>query len=496
MKALHLAVIVAVLFVITITSPTLGQKGSTAQKASCPVHITTRLHDPSYVRRAVEIARESPEFTRDTNNENFTYYAIYGTGQYDQDHCNNFFWLQTGVVFSNGNGSSPSYLLGFEDPELSGGVIFANCDDCPKAEYNDSFTPSLTKDQFIINNHHTRFGADYPPRLDAPPLKQTEAGVFPRNVECGYGLHLLTRDGGAFCVKQSSMPRLVSMGWQDVKTYDTQHNFAWCQNYTSYISDKKVILSCGGAPSGPFNLPPPTYVMKHCPGPYGCLNSFWYEEVIPQTLLSEPQKERVVNMTLANFGLASNAGWSLDRFLPFASGNQWFADVQIFVSNGTANCGRYVQSEINLQNFEVLSSFSTDPAFSLCKTASLQSGGIRGMEPANPLGITALVVYHPFLGCLSPNCTPNNFYLKINSNSSSYLFGYDICDGQSCARNGTLSVPLPLNSPLKPEYAHVELPQYLKWHDGDAVHLKVMVSSLPDNRTAAPLDLGNSTIVS
>jgi hypothetical protein len=112
----------------------------------------------------------------------------------------------------------------------------------------------------------------------------------------------------------------------------------------------------------------------------------------------------------------------------------------------------------------------------------------------NPLGITALVIYHPFLGCLGP-CPPNNFYLKINSNSSAYLFGYDICNGQSCVRNDTLSVPLPLNSSLKPEYAQVWLPQDVMWHDGDTVHIQLSVSSLPDNRTGTPLDLGNSTIV-
>lgn len=64
-------------------------------------------------------------------------------------------------------------------------------------------------------------------------------------------------------------------------------------------------------------------------------------------------------------------------------------------------------------------------------------------KTVNPLGVTALVIYHPFLGCLSSNCPPNNFYLKINSNSSAYLFGYDICNGNSCIRNNTLSVPLP-----------------------------------------------------
>ena len=391
MKILHLAIVVITIFVIANINTIWGLTDSTAPKVNCLVHLTTMLHDPKYVSKAVQTAKQSPDFIHATKNGNFTYYAIYGRGQYDDTNCNNFFWLQTGVVFSDDNRTAPSYLIANEDPQLSGSVVFANCDDCPKTRYNDSFTPSLTTDQFIINNHNTTFGANYPPKLDASPLKQTEAGIFPPNVECRDGLHLLVRGSGAFCVKQSSMPRLVSMGWEDIKTYDIRHDFAWCQNYTSYISDKKVFLTCKGASAGQFNLQPPTYVMKHCPGTYGCRHIFWYEEVVSQDLLSKTQKERVVNMILANSGLANKTNWSLDRFLAFAGGNQWFADVQLFVSNGTANCGRYVQSGIDLQNLQVLYSFTTNSTFSVCKTAGLQSSNTTNVKTANSLKTTVEV---------------------------------------------------------------------------------------------------------
>jgi hypothetical protein len=120
----------------------------------------------------------------------------------------------------------------------------------------------------------------------------------------------------------------------------------------------------------------------------------------------------------------------------------------------------------------------------------------------NPLGVTALVIYHPPLSCLGPvsnttvnSCPPTNFYLKMNSNSTAYLLGYNICDGGSCAKSNDLSVLLPLNVILKPDYQMIGLPVNLQWMYKDTVHIQLEVSSNADNKTASLVDLGNSTIV-
>lgn len=113
----------------------------------------------------------------------------------------------------------------------------------------------------------------------------------------------------------------------------------------------------------------------------------------------------------------------------------------------------------------------------------------------NPFGITALVIYHPFLGCLSPGCPPNNFYLKINSNTTAYLTGYNICDKDSCARNSTLSVLLPINTISNPDYARIELPENLHWKNGDVVSIQLKVTPTVNNETGLLVNLGNSTIV-
>ena len=122
-----------------------------------------------------------------------------------------------------------------------------------------------------------------------------------------------------------------------------------------------------------------------------------------------------------------------------------------------------------------------------------------------PFGIAALIIYHPPDLCLNPtphsipygmpSCPPNKFYLKINSNSTAYLMGYNICDGNSCATSNNLSIILPLNTGLNPDYQMIGLPVNLQWKYGDTVGIQLYVSPTNDNKTASLVDLGNSSIV-
>jgi hypothetical protein len=123
-------------------------------------------------------------------------------------------------------------------------------------------------------------------------------------------------------------------------------------------------------------------------------------------------------------------------------------------------------------------------------------------KTSDPFGITALIIYKPALACLSPpsnttmpSCPPNNFYLQINSNSTAYLSGYNICDDNSCATNNNLSLLLLLNTVLNPNYQSIGLPVNLQWKYGDIVHIQLEVSPNADNKTVSLVDLGNSTIV-
>ncbi|MHB8545913.1 MAG: hypothetical protein ACYDAJ_04030 [Nitrosotalea sp.] len=130
---------------------------------------------------------------------------------------------------------------------------------------------------------------------------------------------------------------------------------------------------------------------------------------------------------------------------------------------------------------------------------------MTGTKTSDPFGITALVIYKPQIACLTPgwsavrcsmpSCPPNNFYLKINSNSTAYLLGYNICDEKSCAKSNDLSILLPINVISKPDYQMIGLPVDLQWKYGDTVNIQLEVSPNADNKTASPIDLGNSMIV-
>ena len=101
-----------------------------------------------------------------------------------------------------------------------------------------------------------------------------------------------------------------------------------------------------------------------------------------------------------------------------------------------------------------------------------QSDQIKNIKSNDPFGITALIIYHPPDLCLNPtshsipygmpSCPPNKFYLKINSNSTAHLMGYNICDGDSCTVNNNLSITLPLNTGLNPDYQMIGLPVNLQ----------------------------------
>jgi hypothetical protein len=113
----------------------------------------------------------------------------------------------------------------------------------------------------------------------------------------------------------------------------------------------------------------------------------------------------------------------------------------------------------------------------------------------NPLGVTALVKYTPLNSCLGFSCSPYAFFLKLNSNSTAYLLGYDICGNDLCVKNNTLSILLPINSIENPNYTSIGLSKNNKWNYGDTVNMRLEISPTQDKKTAYLLNIRNSTIV-
>jgi hypothetical protein len=113
----------------------------------------------------------------------------------------------------------------------------------------------------------------------------------------------------------------------------------------------------------------------------------------------------------------------------------------------------------------------------------------------NLFGIVGLMYYHGSGPCGVGTCPLNTFNLKMNSNYTAYLLGYNICDGDSCIIRNDLVTLLPLNVIGTPNYKFIALPENPQWKYGDVFHIQVEVSSIPDNKTAIWADLGNSTII-
>jgi plastocyanin len=142
------------------------------------------------------------------------------------------------------------------------------------------------------------------------------------------------------------------------------------------------------------------------------------------------------------------------------------------------------------------SSNMTEEQFNVTSTEGLtRSSHMKYTKANDPFGIIALVIYHPPDACMGFSCSPNTFYLKINSNTTVYLLGYNICDGNSCTKRNDLSVLLPIKDILRPDFKIISLPDDLQWRYGDTVKIQLEVSSTTENKTASLIDLGNSTIV-
>ena len=120
----------------------------------------------------------------------------------------------------------------------------------------------------------------------------------------------------------------------------------------------------------------------------------------------------------------------------------------------------------------------------------------------NDFGINALVVHKPFMGCpVVENCIHPDYYLKMNSQSKTFITGYNICDRNSCVKQVGFHISLPLVDVLHPDYQELPLPDNLPWKDGDFVDIQVKAPSaliMGITNSSIPtiwIDLGMSEIV-
>ncbi len=240
------------------------------------------------------------------------------------------------------------------------------------------------------------------------------------------------------------------------------------------------------------DISPPVYKRTVCTSAYGCSGEYVYIQQNKESMISEKQKQELENFVLKDIPEAKSwqAGWTLDHVEIHVQPSGVYAYLQFFIPviNPTYKyCGWYPQIGVDLERKEIFEKDNLIPkSTTLCSNANSSN---------NPLGVTALVKYTPYDACIGMSCPPYTFYLKVNSNSTAYLLGYDICGSDLCVKNNTLSILLPINNMQIPNYTYIGLSDNKKWNYGDTVDMKLEISPTLDNKTAYFLDIKNSTIV-
>lgn len=121
-----------------------------------------------------------------------------------------------------------------------------------------------------------------------------------------------------------------------------------------------------------FELPPPRYKLELCRGTYGCIASYVWIPQVPSNLVSEKQRQEVVNKVLQ---LPQTERWpsepKLDHFLVMPSEDDWHADIQFFIYGVKMpqhnKCEYYDSATVNLETLEVLNGFRDFDDFEKCE---------------------------------------------------------------------------------------------------------------------------------
>ena len=114
-------------------------------------------------------------------------------------------------------------------------------------------------------------------------------------------------------------------------------------------------------------LPSPVYKQVKCTSTYGCAHPYNYMEIVPPNLLSEEQKQVVIDKVMNLPEVKLNLGWTLDSFIIQPRADTWTANLQLFLAGikpypPSQECGWYGQVEVNLETLEILDSANIPPS--------------------------------------------------------------------------------------------------------------------------------------
>ena len=116
-----------------------------------------------------------------------------------------------------------------------------------------------------------------------------------------------------------------------------------------------------------FDLPSPVYKKVLCTGTYGCAHAYNYVEIVPPNLISEQQKQLVIDKIMNLPETKLNSGWTLADFIIHPRADRWFANVQLFLPGikqlpPSQECGWYGSAGLDLETLEILDVSNIPPS--------------------------------------------------------------------------------------------------------------------------------------
>ncbi len=153
---------------------------------------------------------------------------------------------------------------------------------------------------------------------------------------------------------------------------NTTPGIEWCPNPDIDSRDGDTFVVClnpeGLQELGPFRLPPPVYKKVPCTSMFGCSQDYNYIEQIPQNLLTQEQKQQVINKVVNETEIkAWPWHWELEHFIISPRTDRWFADIEFFVPEyreispiNRGECGWYSSVGIDLQTLELTYKHNTN----------------------------------------------------------------------------------------------------------------------------------------
>ena len=167
----------------------------------------------------------------------------------------------------------------------------------------------------------------------------------------------------------------ITVDYADEDYLEISKIFYMCPDHTLTTNSTGMYLAClhpkGTYQDVIYDLPSPTYKREPCNSTYGCSSKYSWIPQIPANLISNEQKQQVIDKLLS---LSETQNWpskpQIDSFSINYSADRIEANVQFFISGVKMpqhdRCEYYDSASVDLETLEILSGFRNFTNFEVC----------------------------------------------------------------------------------------------------------------------------------